>query len=139
MAVKKKTETEKLTGADVVHIVVCLRHNHKFDDIPNGSGGTKSVVLYGTDAVLQGKRKGILTESGNGVHQTLSRTDWEAIKALHGRETMFIGAKGFLPSVFEIKNENEMKSDTVQDKIAQTSGGFDPASPKDAKVEEAKE
>ena len=46
MAVKKKTETEKLTGADVVHIVVCLRHNHKFDDIPNGSGGTKSVVLY---------------------------------------------------------------------------------------------
>lgn len=131
-------KAEAKTGTDVVTIAVCLRFNHKFDDVPNGTGGTKTVILEGLDSDLRGESFGILNASGNAKFQTLPRKDWEAILAMHGSEAMFKGLNGHTPSVFEVKR-NEIKSDTVNDKVKNSAGGFDPVDPAKLGVTEIKQ
>jgi hypothetical protein len=119
----KKTEAK--TGANVVTIAVALRCGHKFTDVPNGQGGVKTVYLAGLDDNLRGNKGGILAPDGNCIFQTLDATDWENIKAMHGRERMFTGHNGHSPCVFEIKGGVDNKS-AYADEIANTSTGVAP-------------
>ena len=89
--------------SDDVIIAVALRHGHKFSDIPDGNGGVKEVYLVGLDDELRGKREGILSPDGRAKYQRLSRTDWENILKIHGKEQMFKTFNGFPACVFEIK------------------------------------
>lgn len=66
-ATTDRSQTEALSGANVVTLRVSLRHPHKFDDLPDGRGGFKEVVLPGLDDHLRGKSSGILTAEGNAV------------------------------------------------------------------------
>lgn len=124
-------ETEKAEakeGANVVTIAVSLRGGHKFTDVPNGQGGTKTVYLAGLDDHLRGKKTGILAPDGNCVFQTLERADWENILAMHGRERMFTGYNGSSPCVFEISGGIKNKS-AYKDEIENTATGFAPLDP----------
>ena len=123
---------EGLSGADTVTIAVALRQGHKFDDVPNGTGGTKTVTLPGIDDHLRGSRGGILSPDGNAVYVTLPRADWEAIKALHGRERMFLGFGNHAPNIIEIGRKSDIKAHA--DEIKSTATGTAPIHTKDAGV-----
>ncbi len=124
-------------GADTVTIAVSLRGGHIFDDIPNGTGGTKKVALAGLDDGLRGKKGGILTADGNAVYQTLARSDWEAILAIHGKETMFLGKDGHSPCVFEIESASAAKKGVYKDEISNMATGIGPIDPKSIGVSES--
>lgn len=125
--VEQKAEGELLQGADVVILCVSLRGGHKFDDVPDGNGGVKTVYLAGLDDALRGAKTGILTEKGNAIYQTVPRADWEAILKMHGQERMFNSWQGFPPCVFEAKNVTEVKrSKEIQAKISEMATGADP-------------
>lgn len=124
-------EAEKsLHGSDVVVLRVSLRSPHRFDDVPNGSGGTKVVVLPGLDETLRGQRQGLLTPEGNAVFFQLPRADWEAILAMHGQERMFKSYQGFPACVAEIESVVAAKKGAVKDEIEATRTGFAPIDPK---------
>lgn len=125
--VEQKNEGEALSGSDVVTLCVSLRGGHKFDNIPDGEGGVKTVTLAGLDDALRGKKTGILADKGNAVYQTMKRSDWEAILRLHGKERMFNSYRGFPPCVFEVSSVTEAKrSSEIQDQIKSSQTGIDP-------------
>ena len=82
-ATTDRAQTEELKGAGVATLRVSLRHPHKFDDLPDGNGGVKTIILPGLDDNLRGKPNGILTPEGNAVFFQLPREDWETIKKMH--------------------------------------------------------
>ena len=103
---------------DRVTLAVHLPMSHIIDDLPDGSGGVKS--LEGTGAA-----KAV----------TISRVDWENILRLHGRERMYNSYNGNPPCVMEIKTLDALKGDEVQ---AMTHG-LEPIKPEAAGVKEAKQ
>lgn len=117
---------EEKTGSNVVTLAVCLRCGHKFTDVPNGQGGTKTVYLAGIDDTLRGKMTAILAPAGNCVFQTIAREDWEAIKRMHGRERMFLGMNGHAPCVFEVEGTASTAKKDYKDEIATMATGFEP-------------
>ncbi len=121
----EEEKAEAKSGANVVTIAVSLRRGHKFDDVPNGNGGVKTVYLAGLDDNLRGNKGGILAADGNCIFQTLDRVDWENILAMHGRERMFVGFNGFSPCVFEVKGGIKAKA-SYKDEISNTSTGLAP-------------
>jgi hypothetical protein len=133
----EEQKKESYSGADVVTLRVSLRNGYAMDDIPNGNGGTKVVVLPGLDDALRGKRQGILTPDGNAVFFQLKRADWDAIKAIHGQERMFKGWKGFPPCVAEV-DADSAKAGAYNDEIKATKTGLDATNPADVDVTEAK-
>ena len=82
-ATTDRAQAEGLTGAGVTTLRVSLRHPHKFDDLPDGKGGVKTVVLPGLDDHLRGKSSGILTAEGNAVFFPLPRDAWDLITNMH--------------------------------------------------------
>lgn len=134
----EKPEEKELTGADVVYLRVSLRSPVRFDDIPNGKGGTKSVTLPGLDDELKGKRDGILAPDGNAKFFQLPRADWEAIKTMYGDTRMFHSYKGFPACVAEIGSITDARKGAYRDEIEATKTGFAPADPKAENVEENK-
>lgn len=94
---------------DTVMIAVHLPLSHEFDDIPDGQGGVKSVVLPGLNS-----RDGILLGVGKAKAVTMKRADWEAIVALHGGERMFNSWQGNPPCVMLIKDSSALKGDEVK-------------------------
>ena len=56
-ATTDRSQAEALSGANVVTLRVSLRHPHKFDDLPDGRGGFKEVVLPGRSSNLCGWRR----------------------------------------------------------------------------------
>lgn len=123
----RKENGENLQGASVVTLCVSLRNGHIFDDIPDGNGGFKKVHLAGLDDALRGKKGGVLADKGNAVYQTLPKADWDALKAIHGKERMFNSWNGFPPCVFEVKSVDEAKkSEEIQDQIKASQTGLDP-------------
>lgn len=121
-------KVEEKTGSNVVTLAVSLRGGHRFTDVPNGQGGTKTVYLAGLDDALRGKPTGVLAPDGNCVFQTIDRTDWENILAMHGRERMFTGWNGSSPCVFEISGGVKNKA-AYKDEIENTATGLAPLDP----------
>lgn len=136
-ATTDRSQTEALSGANVVTLRVSLRHPHKFDDLPDGRGGFKEVVLPGLDDNLRGKSSGILTAEGNAVFFQLPREDWETIKKMHGQEQMFLPWRGNPPLVAEIESVNAAKSGAYKDDIEATDTGLAPQDPAKLNVTEA--
>ena len=136
-ATTDRSQTEALSGANVVTLRVSLRHPHKFDDLPDGRGGFKEVVLPGLDDNLRGKSSGILTAEGNAVFFQLPREDWETIKKMHGQEQMFLPWHGNPPLVAEIESVNAAKSGAYKDDIEATDTGLAPQDPAKLNVTEA--
>ena len=121
--------------SDDVIIAVALRHGHKFSDIPDGNGGVKEVYLVGLDDELRGKREGILSPGGRAKYQRLSRTDWENILKIHGKEQMFKPFNGFTACVFEIKG-GMAEAHNYESEIKNIKTGLAPVDLKKSKVEE---
>lgn len=136
-ATTDRSQTEALSGANVVTLRVSLRHPHKFDDLPDGRGGFKEIVLPGLDDHLRGKSSGILTAEGNAVFFQLPREDWETIKKMHGQEQMFLPWHGNPPLVAEIESVNAAKSGAYKDDIEATDTGLAPQDPAKLNVTEA--
>ena len=136
-ATTDRSQTEALSGANVVTLRVSLRHPHKFDDLPDGRGGFKEVVLPGLDDHLRGKSSGILTAEGNAVFFQLPREDWETIKKMHGQEQMFLPWHGNPPLVAEIESVNAAKAGAYKDEIEATDTGLAPQDPAKLNVTEA--
>lgn len=136
-ATTDRSQTEALSGANVVTLRVSLRHPHKFDDLPDGRGGFKEVVLPGLDDHLRGKSSGILTAEGNAVFFQLPREDWECIKKKHGQEQMFLPWRGNPPLVAEIESVSAAKSGAYKDDIEATDTGLAPQDPAKLNVTEA--
>lgn len=136
-ATTDRSQAEALSGANVVTLRVSLRHPHKFDDLPDGRGGFKEVVLPGLDDHLRGKSSGILTAEGNAVFFQLPREDWETIKKMHGQEQMFLPWHGNPPLVAEIESVNAAKAGAYKDDIEATDTGLAPQNPAKLNVTEA--
>lgn len=136
-ATTDRSQAEALSGANVVTLRVSLRHPHKFDDLPDGRGGFKEVVLPGLDDHLRGKPSGILTAEGNAVFFQLPREDWETIKKMHGQEQMFLPWHGNPPLVAEIESVNAAKAGAYKDDIEATDTGLAPQDPAKLNVTEA--
>ena len=136
-ATTDRSQTEALSGANVVTLRVSLRHPHKFDDLPDGRGGFKEVVLPGLDDHLRGKSSGILTAEGNAVFFQLPREDWECLKKKHGQEQMFLPWRGNPPLVAEIESVSAAKSGAYKDDIEATDTGLAPQDPAKMNVTEA--
>lgn len=136
-ATTDRSQAEALSGANVVTLRVSLRHPHKFDDLPDGRGGFKEVVLPGLDDHLRGKSSGILTAEGNAVFFQLPREDWETIKKMHGQEQMFLPWHGNPPLVAEIESVNAAKAGAYKDDIEATNTGLAPQDPAKLNVTEA--
>lgn len=136
-ATTDRSQAEALSGANVVTLRVSLRHPHKFDDLPDGRGGFKEVVLPGLDDHLRGKSSGILTAEGNAVFFQLPREDWETIKKMHGQEQMFLPWHGNPPLVAEIESVNAAKAGAYKDDIEATDTGLAPQDPSKLNVTEA--
>ena len=132
----EKPEKEELQGADVVYLRVSLRSPMRFDSIPDGKGGTKSVRLPALDENLRGKRDGILTPDGNALFFQLPRDDWEAIQAMYGDSRMFHSYNGFPACVAEISSISDARKGAYRDEIEAVKTGLAPVSPKSENVEE---
>lgn len=137
-ATTDRAQTDELRGANVVTLRVSLRHPHKFDDLPDGQGGFKTVILPGLDDGLRGKSSGILTPEGNAVFFQLPREDWETIKKMHGQEQMFNPWHGNPPLVAEIESVSAAKTGAYKDEIEATDTGLGPQDPAKIGVTEAK-
>lgn len=131
------TATAAASGADVATLRVSLRQPHRFDDIPDGRGGTRSVELPSLDGALRGKAGGILTPEGNAVFFQLPRKDWEAVRAMHGQEQMFLPWNGHPPCVAEVGSLADAKAGAYADEIAATVTGRGPQDPAALGVAEA--
>ena len=127
----KKSEIK----SDDVIIAVALRHGHKFSDIPDGNGGVKEIYLVGLDDELRGKREGILSPDGRAKYQRLSRSDWENILKIHGKEQMFKPFNGSPACVFEIEG-GMSEAHNYESEIKNIKTGLAPVDLKKSKVEE---
>lgn len=106
--ITENKEANKASNSDVM-LAVHLPLSHVFDDIPDGSGGVKSVLLPGVNTP-----GGILLGVGKAKAVTLSSNDWGWIKKLHGNERMFNSFNGAPPCVMEIKDPSALKGDEVK-------------------------
>ena len=96
-----------------------------FDDVDNGTGGTKTITLPGINQSLAGKSKGILLGEGNAVLTSMSRADWECIKRNHGKSKLFTS---FPPLLMEVKSQQEFRA--RRDEIGEMRTGLSPVDPK---------
>lgn len=130
---ERQEKAEKLSGSNVVTLRVSLRRGYAMDDIPDGNGGTKRIILPALDSALKGQRQGILTPDGNALFIQMPKSDWEAVKKIHGRERMFNSYKGNPPCIAEV---SDTSSQTVKDEIKSVKTGYAPQNPSDLGVEE---
>lgn len=131
-------ETEKTKSAakteETVTLAVSLPHGLKFDDVPCGDGGTKTIVFPGLNDSLRFKTEGILLGKGNAVAFRIDKTDWENILRMHGKEAAFVGVNGGLPCIVAMKDENEFKART--DELKEIDHGVNPIDPSRVGVQE---
>lgn len=94
----------------------------KFDNIPDGNGSTKTIVIPGINDNLRGNTAGgILLGKGNSIAVTLSASDWENMKRLYGNMSLFKPQNGLPPCIMEISGKDEFEnSDEVKAQIAGT-------------------
>lgn len=123
-----KTEREGSTsdlsaGASNKVTLAChLMTAVKFDNIPDGNGSTKTIVIPGINDNLRGNTAGgILLGKGNSIAVTLSASDWENMKRLYGNMSLFKSQNGLPPCIMEISGKDEFEnSDKVKAQVAGT-------------------
>lgn len=132
-----ENETESAVEGGTIAIACCLPFGLRFDDIPDGKGGTKVVTLPGLNEGLRGKREGVLALPGNAVCVQLPKQDWEALLKTHGREVAFTGRDGRMPCVYPVGDVKGFKS--ARSEIAEMKHGLEPIAPDVVGVTESKE
>ena len=95
-------------GAETITIACHLPFALAFDDVPNGAGGTKTIVFPSVNSIH--RNGGVLVERGKAAAVTIARADWEAIVAMHGREIAFTGRDGMPPCLIPMKDAAEFKA-----------------------------
>lgn len=124
-----ETKVEGETTMIACHLPFDIR----FDDIPDGKGGKKSITIKGLNSALRGKPSGILTVEGS-LAQVLLKRDWEAILRIHGREAVFTGVNGGVPCIVEVGNKANFKA--RESELREQRHGLEPIEPKKAGVVE---
>lgn len=125
--------TETKVEGETTMIACHLPFDIRFDDIPDGKGGKKSITLQGLNCALRGKASGILTIEGS-LAQVLLKRDWEAILRIHGREAVFTGVNGGIPCIVEVGNKANFKA--RESELREQRHGLEPIEPKKAGVVE---
>lgn len=118
------------SNSKLVYIACGMPLGIKFDDVSNGNGGVKTVILPGINQSLAGQATGVLNASGNAVLVSIDADDWEDIKRKHGKERCFTSIP---PLLLEVKNEAEFNARKSED-IAEMQTGVDPVNPEEAGV-----
>ena len=126
------------TSSKMVTLCVGLRSGMRFDDLPDGKGGVKSIRLAGIDDHLRGQRQGILTPDGNATFQQIPAEDWANLKRMYGSMQMFHSFQNRPPLIQEVDAVSAKKG-AYNDEIKQMVTGTAPKDPKDLKVTEDKE
>lgn len=115
---------ETLPAGETIAIACSLPFGIRFDDIPCG-GSTKSIHFPGVNDSLRGKRDGVLAAAGNAVCVTMLKSDWEALLAIHGKETAFTGRNGNIPCIYPVGDRAGFRA--ARSEIAEMRHGLEPA------------
>lgn len=108
-------------ASNTVKLACHLMTAVKFDNIPDGNGSTKTIVIPGINDNLRGQTGGILLGQGNSIAVTLSAADWENMKRLYGNMSFFKSYNGLPPCIMEISGKDEFEnSDEVKAQVAGT-------------------
>ena len=108
-------------ASNTVKLACHLMTAVKFDNIPDGNGSTKTIVIPGINDNLRGQTGGILLGQGNSIAVTLSAADWENMKRLYGNMSFFKSCNGLPPCIMEISGTDEFEnSDKVKAQVAGT-------------------
>ena len=108
-------------ASNTVKLACHLMTAVKFDNIPDGNGSTKTIVIPGINDNLRGQTGGILLGQGNSIAVTLSAADWENMKRLYGNMSFFKSYNGLPPCIMEISGTDEFEnSDKVKAQVAGT-------------------
>ena len=108
-------------ASNTVKLACHLMTAVKFDNIPDGNGSTKTIVIPGLNDNLRVQTGGILLGQGNSIAVTLSAADWENMKRLYGNMSFFKSQNGLPPCIMEINSTDEFEhSDKVKAQVAGT-------------------
>lgn len=118
-------------SADTITIACHLPFALAFDDVPNGAGGTKTIVFPSVNDVH--RNGGILVEAGKAVAVTVSKADWDAILSMHGGEVVFTGKNGLPPCLIPMKDAAEFRA-RQNEIISEMAHGLEPPSEEDLKT-----
>ena len=120
---REGSQSDLSSGASSKVTLAChLMTAVKFDNIPDGNGSTKTIVIPGINDNLRGNTAGgILLGKGNSIAVTLSASDWENMKRLYGNMSLFKSQNGLPPCIMEISGKDEFEnSDKVKAQVAGT-------------------
>lgn len=123
-------------SGETIAIACSLPFGLRFTDIPNGKGGTKTVVLPGVNQALKGKKSGTLALPGNAICVTLPKADWEALVRIHGKEVAFTGRNGAMPCIWPVGDLKGFHA--AESEIAEMKHGLEPINPEAVGVKETK-
>ena len=112
-----------ITG-DCVYIACHLEGGVKFDGVPDGNGGTKTVTFPGINDDLRGKRTGILLSAGKSIAVKIPRTEWEWIKSHYGDSGLFKWNNGVPPCLLECQTLDEFNN---REEVKHQVSGFEPS------------
>ena len=111
------------TGDDMITIACRLPLGIAFDDVPNGTGGFKTIIFPSVNECA--KHGGVLVDAGKAVAIQIAKKDWENILHNHGREIAFTGRDGYPPCIVPMKDMNEFRSRQTEI-IADMAHGLEP-------------
>ncbi len=111
------------SGEENILIACHLAHGIAFDDVPDGKGGTKTIVFPSINQAAG--NGGILVGTGKAVAIQISKRDWENIKRMHGREIAFTGRNGGAPCIVPMKDQNEFRA-RQNEIISEMQSGLEP-------------
>lgn len=120
-------------AGETIAIACCLPFALRFDDIPDGKGGTKSIRFPGINDNLRGMKSGVLAMPGNALCVQLPKSDWENLIAAHGKEIAFTGRNGSMPCIYPVKDVKGFKA--AASEIAEMRTGLEAADPTKMGVE----
>lgn len=120
---EKTAVNSNITG-DCVYIACHLEGGVKFDGVPDGNGGTKTVTFPGINDDLRGKRTGILLSAGKSIAVKIPRTEWEWIKSHYGDSGLFKWNNGVPPCLLECQTLDEFNN---REEVKHQVSGFEPS------------
>lgn len=122
------------SSGELISLAVSLPYDLRFDDIPAKGGGTKSITLPSINSSQKGSNHPILISGGNALHVQIPKDDWEALLAVHGRETVFTGKDGGIPCVYPVGDKAGFIA--AESEIKEMRSGLEPISPEQVNVTE---
>ena len=81
----EEVEPVQAETSDMTYLAVSLPFDVEFTDIPNGNGGTKTIVLPGINSALRGKKTGVLALPGNAIGVSISKKHSKPCMAVNWR------------------------------------------------------